>query len=348
MNRKMSYDLLRVISIYMVISIHVVSGIPYSYQNFPDFITIALVSCINSISVPLFFMLSGALLLDVQQPLALADLFKKRIKRIFIPFVLWSYIYLVARSVTGKIHLNFYTILSIIREPAYYQFWFIYTILAIYLILPFIQKLVINLNKRLFEYALFLWFLFGLIVPMLGLINRNFILSKHFDLNFINGYLGYFILGYYLRKYPLKYKNLDMFVVSLFSILLALGATVIELNLKSEGEWIGVFMNSYLNPFTAITASGVFSIIQNYEEKLSNKVKIRNLLIKFSELSFGVFYVHMLILNLLNLIYLPKLPILILVFAKTSITFILSLVICELISRFGFLRYILLGLGEKK
>ena len=86
------YDLIRALAIIMVICIHSLGMLADAYKTeLNEFGTAhwcgALWHIINN-AVPLFIMLSGALLLGKQE--SISSFFKKRLTRVLIPFVVWT------------------------------------------------------------------------------------------------------------------------------------------------------------------------------------------------------------------------------------------------------------------
>ena len=80
------YDFLRAFAIFAVILCHVDGIIGYSFWN----LKVALPGLLTTIAltgVPIFLMLSGALLLNKEY--SLKEFFKKRFSRIIYPFIFW-------------------------------------------------------------------------------------------------------------------------------------------------------------------------------------------------------------------------------------------------------------------
>ena len=79
------FDLLRVISIFFVIVIHVTSVAPRACDTMTGaWMANALINSISRWSVPVFFMVSGALFLDPNKQLSIKKLYTKNILRIAI------------------------------------------------------------------------------------------------------------------------------------------------------------------------------------------------------------------------------------------------------------------------
>lgn len=296
--RHTGYDILRFASIFMVVAIH--ANVSFLAQNpgSVPWLLVMLFTALCTLSVPLFFMLSGALLLEKEEPVSLKEVYLKRIFKQAVPFVLWSVIYVAARIVKGKIPFSFGSFASLLWEPAYYQFWFMYTLLAIYLLLPILQALVKDLSKRLLEYALLLWFLFAIAVPTISYIVPQFSISSHVDLILCEGYIGYFLLGHYLHKYGADISVKKAAAAAVMGIAIVFAGALAEWFLCSADTYEGYFYKSYLTPGVALGASGVFLLFQNGKFSFGGKAKKAITLL--SENALGVYYIHMLVLTALE------------------------------------------------
>jgi putative acyltransferase len=80
------------------------------------------------------------------------------------------------------------------------HFWYIYMILGLYLLTPWLRKVLQYAEKETF-YVVVLWFLCNILNPYLQFFRLPKIPFSHFP---ITGFIGYYILGYYLKKYSKK------------------------------------------------------------------------------------------------------------------------------------------------
>lgn len=341
--RVIGYDLVRTIAIFMVVAIH--SNVIYleSNQGNIGWIIVMEMTALCLMSVPLFFMISGALLLDCNQEVGICELFSKRLPKQFIPFILWSLIYVFSRIAMGRVPLSIQPFIKLLYEPAYYQFWFMYTLLGIYLLLPILQVLVRYLNQKQMEYMLIIWFIFSVVIPGISYFVKEFRISEHIDLVLCEGYIGYFLLGFYLKKYR---KNVTI-RLSLFLSGLGIFITGVAAYLEwlfcvnFEKKYFGYVYQVYLLPGVVITVIGIFLICQKMDISHSNIFS--KAIIKMSELSIGVFYVHMLILIVLERIGLSGEKSIFILTMKTVLIYVMSLLVSYIISGLSVLRSALLG-----
>lgn len=340
--RNIGYDLIRVISIFMVVIIHSNVAFLNTQQGSFEWIIVMQFTALCYVAVPLFFMLSGALLLDCTEPISIKVLFRKRLSKQFIPFLVWSLIYTLIRIAAQKLPFSLTSFTNLFHEPAYYQFWFMYTLLALYLILPALQAIVCALSRKQVEYILILWFLFSVIFPMVERYFPSFMLSRHSDLVLCEGYVGYFILGYYLKKYHAKFPVVVALLLSLCGFILTATGSFIELyySIIKGTPYAGYIYRAYLLPNVVLSAIGIFLFFQN--KRFTTNSFSYNMLNLGSKYTIGVFYIHMLILVACEYSGLVGNSIIVLL-AKIFITFVSSLLIIHIISENSILKKILLG-----
>lgn len=341
--RNVGYDLIRIIAIFMVVAIHShVAPLAVNQGSAMWYVVMSLqVICL--VAVPLFFMVSGALLLLQEKETDIGTLYKKRIPKQAIPFIVWSLIYVVVRIVMGKIPLSVSAFTSLLYEPAYYQFWFMYTLLAIYLLLPIIQTLIKNCDKKKTEYILFLWAIFSIIIPLASRYVPGFEISEHVGLVLCEGYIGFFLLGYYLKKYKSDVKPKTGALVWLCGAIGTLAFAVIEFvcSEKTGAVYTGFVYQAYLTPFVALSSCGAFVFFGN--SQFSFKEKGLNIVNTLSALSIGVYYIHMLVLTVLEKIGFTGENNILFLGGKIIATYVISLMGAFLISKIPVVRKILLG-----
>lgn len=182
-------------------------------KNSPTWHVSNILTAIMGTSVPLFFMISGALLLDSKKTLSIGLTLKNRLYKFFIPFLVWSMIAIlyfegVQFATTGDIntHLILTKLRNIPSQPTTVHLWFMYALIPLYILSPLLKRLVNTITKELAIYLLSLWVVFSSILPTIVMLAPQkfqslFILNPAYNLNFMNGYLGYFIAGYYVFIY---------------------------------------------------------------------------------------------------------------------------------------------------
>lgn len=190
----------RVLAILSVIVVHVAGPAVYSKSPLTETEWLA-ASFFEAIRFgrPAFIMISGALFLQAQT--INRAFFKRRFYKIILPFLFFSLLYSAATFGAGRILSEGISLQLVVHiynsllNGAFYHLWYIYLLIALYIITPLLQFLIHRLGKRGIEYLLLVWLLF-ITVYGYGLLN----IPANGVLNFL-GYTGYYILGHYLFNY---------------------------------------------------------------------------------------------------------------------------------------------------
>jgi len=156
--------------------------------------------------VPLFVMLSGALLLQpakINEPIKV--FLKKRAKRIGLAYAFWSVIYLAWGFFVTQTPVTLDGVIQAIVMGLFYgpwyHVWFLYLIAGLYLITPILRAVVAHGSRNLLKYLIILWFIGVAVVPLLRLMTGFVLVDTLFV---FGGWIGYFVLGTYLQKKQMR------------------------------------------------------------------------------------------------------------------------------------------------
>lgn len=187
-------DLIRVVAIFGVVMIHACSGPFYRFGALPlaDWLAANLLDAVVRPAVPLFVMLSGALLLKPGAPLPDPASIGRRVLRVLVPLGVWGTFYLWYGSWQTGASFGIAQWLTLATRLPYYHLWFVYMIIGLYLLLPVLQLLFDAALTRpwLQRWLLALWVITTCVpvflpLPLLGLLQQTSLF----------GYGGYFVLG---------------------------------------------------------------------------------------------------------------------------------------------------------
>ncbi len=301
-DRNLSLDLLRIIACYLVIQQHTSEfyyiGDELSVVTGSNTFWIGIITSLCRTSVPLFVMLSGFLLLPMQGDIA--TFFRRRFTRIVYPFIVWCVIYAGYFMLTRDESIVQMGI-HILHIPINFgcevgHLWYIYMLIGLYLVTPIISPWLERASKRELEGYLGLW----LLTTFLPYIHQVYpeVLGEAFWndtplLYYFTGFIGYFILGYYLKRYGYPSAALS-WVLLIAGYLLTAGifcsridtvATVPELELSWQFCTINVLMMSI----------GLFSLIGRL--RLNPTSRVSRLISDISIKSYGMYLAHIIILN---------------------------------------------------
>lgn len=255
-------DLIRTVAIVGVILLHSANDLTNQQMNWFEIIrwnTVTVYQSIGRLGVPLFLLLTGALLL---QPSKLTEpigvFFKKRVARIALPFVFWGAIYfawdfLVVHKI-GTLPITQSNIIQGILTGPYYQFWYLYLLLGLYLVTPILRAVMLHASRNLIKYILVLWFMGAAIVPTVALVT-----PLHLDTNVltITGYVGYFILGAFLLTVQIRASKLALYT-AVGIALTAVGTYVIAATVGGTEMY---FFQGYLSPTLIFAAGSLFLLL---------------------------------------------------------------------------------------
>jgi len=337
------FDFLRAVAIFAVIVLHFSADAAGQYHKIAasDWFSAAFYNGLTRGCVPLFVMLSGALLLSPNKVISIKEVFSKRLPKLIIPLAAWSIIYETLQFTTDKGYGKFQLIPALkafYQGPLVFHFWFLYMMIGIYFIYPIINAFIRAATKSQVQYFILLWFMVN---SVLGVAGPAFNLNIGIELNCFTGYIGYFVLGYYLNAYEFTSRQLSWIYLL---TALALTSSIAGIVLLQYYGYHGFtdLAESDFTPDIPLAMSGVFLLAKNHSFNIKPGWWQRTLS-QISKESYGIYIVHVLFVRLLfDKIYLDFRfgdgCLLWTVLVKTVIVLILSLGLTKLIRMVPFLR----------
>jgi surface polysaccharide O-acyltransferase-like enzyme len=302
--RNIFFDLLRVVAMAGVVMMHTAAGFVNQFNGISFFNWMATNFFDSSLRfcVPVFVMISGALLL--KKDCEYVEFYKKRASKILIPLIFWTIFYTCWSLFVSRRNLNWHAILlNTLNGSAYYHLWFIYLIVGLYIITPFLRKMVKYFSDRDFKWFIFIWLIFGGVVPLFSKTINYFLSEKMFvtyDMLMFVVFVGFFVVGYYLtlRADNINIRtSLKIYIASILTT--ALGTYLLT---SRFGELDEFFYGMSLNVFAeSIAIYFLFKSIcdrTDWEKHYKQKKFIQTI----SDLSFGIYLVHPVPLGILALL----------------------------------------------
>lgn len=278
-----SFEILRVISMFMVVIIHVANVYCRSFGNLSNssFFIALVFNVISRMSVPVFFMISGSLLLDRKFN---KEKYFKRILKYVILIISWELIYIVWEYLYQGIKPKAPDILFI--EPMRAHLWFLYDILILYIIQPVLKKILDVTNKYIKVILLIIWFS----ICTSCIIWTS--IAKYFGAVV---YIGYFAIGKYLYVF-IKKKDLKKYnILNVFIIIISLTISIILSYIYSLdlNRYYDVFF-VYRAPFIILPSFALFTLfVTNYKKQNLSKY-----IVTLSDVSLGVYLSHGIFLDI--------------------------------------------------
>jgi surface polysaccharide O-acyltransferase-like enzyme len=261
----------------------------------------AIASAVRS-CVPLFFMLTGYLL--IRADIAVLPFWRRRISRLAIPWLFWSGVYIWHRK--ENLHDQI-SCLSMVRlfttDGVYYHLWFLYPLLGVYLAIPFASALRQSKDTRLFHYAVALWFCSTAVLPTIGqslTASTGFDCTIAFEFPAFTGFLGVAMAGPVIGELEQKRTNVALAgLVLAFGVGTTFGLTVWHAVVAGETtqKYFG-----YLRPEVLLASGALFYLLRVLLSKEQRAFK------QLAGLSFGVYLVHPLVMELLAIRLMQRFP----------------------------------------
>jgi surface polysaccharide O-acyltransferase-like enzyme len=291
-------DLIRVVATILVVTVHVSGQITNLWGQVPesDWFIANIYGGIARICVPLFFMISGYLLLPRRE--SLGSFYHKRMLKILVPFIAWSLIYLgwFCGNHLGTCSPHVIQDMLFV-QGTYYHLWFLYALIGIYLILPLLRLTIgPHTDLKVLWYFIGLWLIFQ---SGLDLASKfaNFTTKLHPPL--IAGYVGFFFLGYLLGPWKLSRPTVILTAAAwvLATLVTIFGTYFLT---RASGKFDGFFY-VFTTPNVIIASGAAFLLLKWFSEtKVFASQKSHDFIRWLATGAFGIYLVHILVIEVLQ------------------------------------------------
>lgn len=364
-------DALRIAAIFFVVFSHTCDNFIGEFANDrAAFYWGLFMECIGRPCVVLCVMISGWLLLPIKPGFTISGYWKKRIGRLVPPIIFWSvvlpivfYVYFQnwgADTHNPCIDAASYTLPNMINHIYTFLFnfsfeatplWFCFMLIGLYLALPIVNAWLVQASKKELQTVLLLWFgtLFlpyiRAIVPLLGgagdtgfaplwgECNWNVFSSLYY----MSGFMGYMLLAYYLKTYPLQWSWKKTLAVAIPIYLggyavTSFGYVFVDDMFPEEYRFLEIpWWMCGIN--VAMQAVGVFLVFMKLNIESSERLS------KVSTMMFGVFLCHFPIVQIVyDWFYIPALPYAVRIVAVAVTSFAISYLIVRALYSFKLTR----------
>lgn len=292
------FDLLNIFACFAVVALHV-NGAVHTFAKTRNWVSCMFIEALFYFAVPVFFMLTGATLMNYRKRYDTGAFFKKRIFKTFVPFMIWSII--------GICWSIFYTKgmkISDINTPAKFIsavinckgmgiYWFFPALFSVYLTIPLFS--LVDEDKRIGKKGIFTYLILVYIVlnVLLPFVCRLTGIQWNSALNAVScgGYVVWFLIGYLLSNTDINKKfRILIYILGLIGFFMYFYLTV--QNSFKTGRFDKTYAG-YMNIPAIFMGTAVFVFFKygkwNFIDKHEKAVRfVRNL----SSASFGVYLIH--------------------------------------------------------
>ena len=315
-------DVVRFIAMFTVVCCHCTDPFNFYPGTAPNIGEIKLWGAIyGSVlrpCVPLFVMITGALLLPVSGDAS--TFYKKRIPRVFYPFLIWSVLYNLFPWITGLLGLNPQIILDffpyageevmqqsfsvsleyILMIPFNFSIlavhmWYIYLLIGLYLYLPVFSAWVEKASERAKLMFLLAWGV-TLLLPYYYQFVSNYLWGtcswNSFGMLYaFAGFNGYLLLGHYLKNLEWSLKKTLAIGIPMFAVGYAvtfLGFRHITALPEYTDEMLELFF-TYCSLNVVMMTIPVFMLAKKVKV---NSERMKKALANLTVCGFGIYMIH--------------------------------------------------------
>ncbi len=285
--RQVYLDVLRIIAILCVLFNHSGESGYFIFtltEKIPIQIISIFLSSISKMGVPLFFMISGALLLKKEE--SFKDLYLKRVLRYIIIIFVFCGLYYFYQCRMNHTSFDFK---EMIRQTTTGQtqtsYWFLYSYLGFLVSLPLLRKIAAAFSVSDFIYLICLY-VAG--VGVFGLLARTFIGQIVVYIPFAVDILAYPLLGYFFAEVVPAHEP-DKKIFRLM-ILLALAGLILNIAITEYDHYLFKGWNeSGLSAFVIFPTIATFYITKYFFDRVTVPAVLQKILCALGSCTFGVY-----------------------------------------------------------
>lgn len=282
-------NVVRVVASMLVVLLHVAALGFYTFG--PHWWAYNSFDSASRMAVPLFFMLTGSLL--IPRTMSIADTLKRTAKIAFI-LVFWSFLYLLFDHVKYAIPVEKISLQTIILYPVKSHLWYFYSLIGLYLFIPVLSALYRNSGNEQISYYLLVAFAATSLVPTASALIGYSITS--IDTRFFMIYAAYAMLGAALSGLSLRLSTISILLLG--SLLFGAVTAVLTWHISVLAKHPIETLYEYTSPIVALSAALAFPALRGVGPHLTHPVA-RRLFGVMSTWTLGIYILHIAILDLL-------------------------------------------------
>ena len=303
MNRKIYLDVLRIIAIVLVLFHHT------NWRGFTLFLgndgfegaIYLCMSILCEVAVPIFFMISGALLLKKDESIKTV-LVQRVLKFVVVLFVITVVYYFYDVLFNNKEIGNFQSVLNAFMTcSASSALWYLYAYIALLMMLPLIRNMVKNTTQNQYIYLIILNIIFVGILPVASFVltKGKYYYTNTFDVIFATTISWFFFLmGHFFENVVDKtfYKIKNCVLLSVGSLMVLMVCSILT------RKWLGVgfeFADSTTKGFhytlVAIPTFSIYAWVKYIFCHINVKERVYKVVSHIGQCTFGIYLLERII-----------------------------------------------------
>ncbi len=303
-----AYDYIRAVAIILVVLCHSVE-ITYT-QSYLELGTAskifqALFFFLGRLGVPLFLFLTGALILrkKFEDGSDVIGFYKKNLLPLLISsqiFIALYYLFMVCAGTEPFCVTRYFRYALFLDAMGVANMWYIPMIIGVYVCLPFLAMVVHRLDFKTILLPVGLVLAYRFFVPTLsmvsGLLGGN-TFGWVIDLNLMgSAYVVYIVLGYYITSRDL-FAGVKSNRIVLSAVAGIAAGTAFQIWVSDRFANGAYYRVWYDSPFVLFAAVCIFMLMCRIR---CEKGRIFSCASFLSRIAFGIFWIHIIVLNLIN------------------------------------------------
>lgn len=246
-------------------------------------------------AVPLFFIISGAMMLHKQQE-SMKELFTKRVLKYFVILVAFSLFYAVSDSIL----INKETTVDAFLKTIYstnvkYHLGFLYSYLAYLIMLPLLKSFCKGMENKHFIYLLIIYSI-NRLLPIVQYLLWKESLTIHSNIAPSLPIYAFVLplVGYYLEhRVQLDDMQKNIWIIWLINIIcIALSCLATYVKGIDTGKFSESESQTYFSNFAFINAISIYCTIKVCFHHIKSHIHIEKWIILIGSLCFGVYLFH--------------------------------------------------------
>ncbi|MBR3307826.1 MAG: acyltransferase family protein [Lachnospiraceae bacterium] len=286
--------LLRILASFAIVILHTLNVSEILYRDrisaAADAVSMGIVYCLMW-AVPVFVMVSGALLLDPAREMSIKKILTRYVPRVLGALVLFVFIFRIFDCVMNKEEFSGAVLTDalykLVSGSSWSHLWYLYMLIGLYLLLPAYRFISEKCDEKTFLYLTVVCFIFLSILNLTELF--GFTSAFHLQLSAV--YTLYFFLGYGLYSGKLKLNGgwAVCFIIAGTALTIA-GTYFIR---GDNADAVKGIVSAYSSPAVVLQSAGIFALLKDVKKENAGKA------LSFVDgCTFGIYLIHMIFLRL--------------------------------------------------